>query len=40
MGNEGYGKVTTPNNRYTDPIWIRYKSSPHFVFKLNSEESL
>lgn len=31
-----YGKHTTPNNRSTDPIWIRYKSSPHFVFKFSN----
>lgn len=40
MGNESYGNVTTPNNRYTDSIWIRYKSSPHFVFKLKPQQSL
>ena len=26
----------SPNNRSTDPIWIRYKSSPHFVFKFSN----
>jgi hypothetical protein len=25
----------SPNNRSTDPIWVRYKSSPHFVFKFS-----
>lgn len=35
-----YGKHTTPNNRSTDPIWIRYKSSPHFVFKFSGGNTL
>ena len=26
----------SPNNRSTDPIWIRYKSSPHFIFKFSN----
>lgn len=28
-----YFRSISPNNRCADPIWIRYKSSPHFVFK-------
>lgn len=28
-----YKMDTSPNNRSTDPIWIRYKSTPHLVFK-------
>lgn len=30
-----FGQIS-PNNRSTDPIWIRYKSSPHFVFKFSN----
>lgn len=37
---EGNGKHITPNNRSTDPIWIRYKSSPHFVFKFSNGDVL
>lgn len=30
-----YSQSITPNNRSKDPIWVRYKSSPHFIFKFS-----
>lgn len=35
-----YFRHISPNNRSTDPIWIRYKSSPHFVFKFSDGDVL
>jgi hypothetical protein len=30
-----YFNDISPNNRSSDPIWVRYKSSPHFIFKFS-----
>lgn len=37
---QDYDQHDTPNNRSTDSIWIRYKSSPHIVFKLAENKTL
>ena len=37
---QNYDQDDTPNNRSVDSIWIRYKSSPHIVFKLAENKTL